>query len=202
MNLGKFMPAKDNKLQDLINLLPKDDYQDSLSGRILHWLLNTFRVMVILVEFVVIIGFLSRFFLDTRNSDLTDEINQKKDLIASYLPFERSFKLTQAQLSAFEGTVSGVVPFSEIVATISQKVPSTISLDSINVTPTSVDLMVSSNSENSLALFVDALSQDPLFDNVYVSHIESKEDTSFVVTTIKMQVIRQTITEGGNQSGS
>src|SRR3989338_7415536 len=93
--------AAQKKKQSLVNLLPQNEFESSVVGRILKWILTTFRVIVITVELVVILGFLSRFWLDLRNSDLTDEIKQKEALVESYFGFEKEFKRTQKKIEIF-----------------------------------------------------------------------------------------------------
>ena len=63
------MPKKKN-----INLLPKEEFDASVVGRLLRWAMGTFRIIVIITEMIVMAAFLSRFWLDAQNSDLNDEI--------------------------------------------------------------------------------------------------------------------------------
>ena len=65
------MPAKK---EPEINLLPQEEFEGSVIGRILKWGLSTFRIIVIIVEMVVMAAFLSRFWLDAKNSDLNEDI--------------------------------------------------------------------------------------------------------------------------------
>jgi len=53
-----------------VNLLPKDNFEFSLVGKFLRWALTAGRVMVVLTEFVVILAFGSRFWLDKEMNDL------------------------------------------------------------------------------------------------------------------------------------
>jgi len=91
----------DRKSQTLINLLPKEEFITSNLGKVLHWAMNSFRVIVILTELVVMAAFLSRFWLDAKNTDLTDLIKQKQAVIAASADFEKEFKLTQERLKIF-----------------------------------------------------------------------------------------------------
>ncbi len=186
------------KKRSPINLLPSDNYPDTLGGRVIAWLLTTFRFMVIAVELVVISGFLFRFFLDTQNADLTDEINQKKALITSYLPFEHEFKKTQEQLSTFV-TYSDETKTSEpILSAITAKIPQDVILSAFSQTGSLVDLRVTSNSEQSVANFVASLQKDERFTNTLISQIQNRGATAAVTTfTIEIEV-----TEKGAANGS
>ncbi|MBP9687589.1 PilN domain-containing protein [Candidatus Woesebacteria bacterium] len=186
------------KKRSLINLLPSDDYPDTLGGRIIAWLLTTFRFMVIAVELVVISGFLFRFFLDTQNADLTDEINQKKALISSYLPFENEFKKTQKQLTTFVTFANEANTSEPIFAAIAAKIPENIKISAFSQTGPLVNLRVTSNSEPSVAGFVADLQKDERFANTLISQIENRGATAAVTTyTIEINV-----KEKGAQNGS
>ena len=64
-----------------INLLPQEQFAASTTGRVLAWVLSTFRMIVILTEMIVIIAFLSRFWLDIKSNDLTDEVDNQKKIV-------------------------------------------------------------------------------------------------------------------------
>ena len=98
------MAAQKTKKSQPINLLPKEEFAASTFGRIIKWLLSTFRVIVIVVEVVVMSAFLSRFWLDARSTDLNDQIKQRQSIIASFSSFEQSFRATQAKLAVFAAT--------------------------------------------------------------------------------------------------
>lgn len=82
------MPARKKKTK-AINLLPQEAFAKTTLGRTLTWLLSTFRIIVISVEMVVVVAFLSRFWLDARITDLNDELKQKQAVITSLATFEK-----------------------------------------------------------------------------------------------------------------
>ena len=87
------MAALRNKNQ--INLLPSRGLGSSTAGRVLSWILSTFRIIVIVTEIIVMVAFLSRFWLDAQNTDITEEMTQKQAVLAASLDFERKFKETK-----------------------------------------------------------------------------------------------------------
>lgn len=93
------MSAK--KSQSKINLLPQKGFEVTTAGRVLSWILSTFRIIVILTELIVMIAFLSRFWLDAQNTDLTEEIQQKHSVLAASLDFEKDFKDVQKRLEIY-----------------------------------------------------------------------------------------------------
>ena len=87
---------KQKSKKEEINLLPQKGFASTTAGRILAWILSTFRIIVIVTEIIVMVAFLSRFWLDAQNTDLDEEITQKQALIAASLGFEKRFKQTQS----------------------------------------------------------------------------------------------------------
>ena len=81
-----------------INLLPQEEFAASTLGRVLNWLLTTFRYIVIVTEIVVMTAFLSRFWLDAKSTDLNELIKQKQAVIAASADFEKEFRLTKDNL--------------------------------------------------------------------------------------------------------
>lgn len=186
------MPAQ-NKKRVSVNLLPRDEEDKTLTNRIIHWLLTTFRFLVITVELLVILGFLSRFFLDSQNSDLTDEINQKKALIASYLPFETEFKLTQKRIDIAKNHIEGHVLLSSVLAAITPHVVTGMQLVSAGETGDTVTIRAQGRDEQIIAAFTESLKKESLFQDIQVSAIESVRDSDQVTATIVGKVVASTI---------
>lgn len=177
------MPALKKKHQS-VNLLPREEEERTLGSRIVHWLLTTFRFLVITVELLVIIGFLSRFFLDSQNSDLTDEINQKKALIASYLPFEDEFKTTQKRIEIAKNHYEGQVLFSSVIDTITKNITSGMQLISIQNRAGSVEIDIQSANEQNINNFAESLKNNEILTNVHVTLIESLPNSNILEATL------------------
>jgi len=180
------MPAA--KRQPSINLLPSDDLPVTLGGRVLRWLLTTFRFMVIVVELIVIMGFLSRFVLDTQNSDLTDEINQKNALIESYLPFENEFKRTQTQLAILADYGNKNYNSTGILGHIASILSPSVQLTSFANRGGRLEIRLTSASESAVSQFIAKLSQYPDVNNVFVSQVENRGGSSLVSFTVSADV--------------
>ena len=130
------MPVKKQKQ---INLLPQDEFEKSPVGRILHWAVTTFRTIVIITELIVIIAFLSRFWLDAKNADLNDIIGQNQTVIASYEDFETEFRGVQQRTKIFSG-LTGNSTLSFLVT------------KAVNLLPEDVKLVAISQVEKSLQI--------------------------------------------------
>lgn len=178
------MPANKNH----INLLPKEDFEHTTLGRIMKWALTTFRFIVIVVEFIVIAGFLFRFWLDVRISDLDDEIKQRTALISSKSSFEQAFRKTQQKteiykyltapdklsLSAFTSIINNLPPEAQLI-TLSRE-GSVVSLTGATV------------NEASIATFIANLKNTDSIKSVDLSEITSKDSSPLVEFRLTMEV--------------
>ncbi len=81
-----------------ISLLADAPFDLTLQGRIVNWLTTWGRAILVLVEVVVIGAFFSRFWLDRKNSDLSDDIRQKRAILESTLEFENDFRSLQKKI--------------------------------------------------------------------------------------------------------
>lgn len=180
------MAAK-SKNKKHINLLPKSDFELSYSGRILRWALTTFRMIVIVVELVVIAGFLSRFWLDIRNSDLDDEVDQKVNLINSYATFEEEFRQTQSKLADYKIVTNPDNYALESLEQISKRVPPEIKLSKIQKDGDTIKIEGDSVSELSIAQFVSLLDQIEMLGSVSLTNLESNQREELIKFSLEIQ---------------
>lgn len=169
------MSALKLKKEKQINLLPKDSFSETTIGRIVLWFVSTFRVIVIIVEFVVIGAFLSRFWLDSKNSDLTEEIKQKEYQIKALKPIENSFKGIQKKMSAFL-TISSQPKASSTIASIASLVPTSISLNSIAISDEAISISGNTPDEKVLNQFLNNLKESQQFTNVGLTQLERDQE--------------------------
>jgi Tfp pilus assembly protein PilN len=175
------------KSQNLINLLPQEEFATTTVGRVLHWLLSTFRYLVITTEIIVIIAFLSRFYFDSRAADLNDEITQKQEFIVAYAPFESTFRLTQKRITIFQQMAeerNTITPsLSKVVATL----PESVFLETINlVTNQSVLIEGSALSEKEISQYIANLGLQSEFESVSLTKVETTADQPLVKFNVQI----------------
>ena len=164
-----------SKKDGRINLLPKDKFAESPLGRVLAWLLTTFRIMVIAVEMIVTLAFFSRFWLDARNGDLEDEIKQKRAQISAFAPFEKQFRAVQERLKIFQALANEGKYFSGNLNLISSYLPPDVFVTSITVNANQVSIAGISPSEQSIAQFIVNLEGSSNIENVYLTQVDTGE---------------------------
>lgn len=179
------MPAKSQKD---INLLPQDEFEATVFGRVLRWALSTFRIIVIATEMIVMLAFLSRFWLDARNSDLDDEIRVREAEIKAQSEFETEFKKTQSKLKIFDALAKEENPVSATLEKITSLIPSDVKLVSYSLSSNSILVKGISGSERSIAQFVANLDSDDTFSEVSLSSVETKlENESLLTFSIQLK---------------
>lgn len=182
------MPAK-RKNATQINLLPQEEFAESTSGRVLHWLLSTFRYLVITTEMIVISAFISRFYFDSRLADLNDEIKQKEDFVKAYSDFEKEFKRTQSKLAVFGSMTQDSTRVSPLLESVVTMLPNDLSLTQLSFTaPQAVAIGGTSTSEESISQFIVNLQSLPEFESVELSGVESKANSPFINFTLNARL--------------
>jgi len=156
-----------------INLLPREQFAASTGGRVLTWALSTFRIIVIITELVVILAFLSRFFLDAENADLSEEIEQKQSIIASSSDFEKTFRQTQKRLEIFSELTVRDKLASGVLSKIALSIPPDVYLESIGLNDNSISLVGLSPNERSIEEFVVNLEANLGSKNVNLERLET-----------------------------
>ncbi len=177
--------AKKKKISE-INLLPQEEFQASTVGRVLTWLLSTFRYIVITTEMIVMIAFLSRFWLDAKSADLTDAINQKQAVIASYKTFENQFRDAQAKLTIFKNFAGDNQKITPVIGDITANLPNDITLNEISINNEKVKIVATTKNEASASNFIINLNSSTFLQSIELGSVESKisGDLSFTINAI------------------
>ncbi len=159
-----------------INLLPQEEFAASTLGRVLNWVLTTFRYIVIVTEILVMAAFLSRFWLDAKSTDLNEMIKQRQAVIAAMADFEKEFRLTQDRLKIFAALTSEEIETDEVLEAVSSRLPADVFLTVFSLTSDGVRIQAASPSERSIAQFIANLESSDIFDEISLSQIGSLEE--------------------------
>jgi Tfp pilus assembly protein PilN len=175
--------SKTKKDTQQINLLPEREFAGTVTGRILSWIISTFRVIVIATEILVMTAFLSRFWLDAQNTDLNEEIEQKRAILAASQDFEKQFKDTQQRLRIYSALNTIRVP-STYISAIAQKLPPDVSLVNVTKTSQEIDIEGQTTNEHSAQQFVVNLNSSGLFEEVSLTELRSNQLTPSIFNFI------------------
>lgn len=172
------------KKENKINLLPQEEFAASTLGRILKWLLSSFRFIVITTEMVVMLAFLSRFWLDAENADLGDTIKAREAVISSFKNVERDMRRAQNKLNLFSLITKDEDKYLPILSSIAGQIPSDVQVTFLNIAGNQVDLKVTAVSEQSASFFIENLKKTNLFSTVNLTQVSTDQGA----TTISFSV--------------
>lgn len=116
-----------------ISLLPLEGFAYTTLGRIVTWALGAGRVIVVVTELIVILAFLSRFWLDRQLTDLNEKIEGQVALLKTYKDFEQSFTQMQSRVASFAKLTKSAPEMEEDAKKVLAIIPRTIALSQITV---------------------------------------------------------------------
>jgi Xaa-Pro aminopeptidase len=167
------MPKKE------ISLLPEQNAAEIVAGKFVKWILSVGRYIVIFTELIVIGAFMSRFWLDRRNSDLSEKIRQQKAILTSTQTFEMEFRDFQMRLNKItEGMQEKYLPV-EALDLVAASLPTDVLLSDFRYFKDDKEIKASLKaqifSEAGLAEFIDRLIASPNISTVQIGTIEKEE---------------------------
>lgn len=177
------MPAKRE-----ISLLPEGENVNSFSARLTLWLTTVGRFVIVFTELIVIGAFISRFWLDRQNSDLSESIRQQKAIIESTSQFEKDYNLLQRRLSVIKSFYKDQPKYSDKIASLAVGTPPDILYRNLSLIqdPTSkqtrAQFELIAYNETSLVDYISNLILNPAVSTVGINSIEKKpKDTKYSI---------------------
>lgn len=168
------MPAKKE-----ISLLPDEENPDALSARIFRWLTTVGRYIIVFTELIVICAFLSRFWLDRMNSDLSEVIRQQEAILDSTGNFETQYSQLQQRLGIIKGFYQNQPEYQSKIQTLTDSTPldityTRLALNHNKDNSVSADISFSAYQESSIINFITNLIVNPRIASVNIQTIEKK----------------------------
>jgi len=170
------------------SLLPDAANNNTLLARVLRWSTTIGRVVIIFTEVIVIGAFLSRFWLDRKNSDLSEVIRQQKAILQSTHDFEVEYSLLQQRLKTIKSTYASAPSYHQQAQSLVKSTPPDIIFDSLSFKYLDSEKLVTANlnlisyREQSIVDFITNLVINPDIKTVKVQKIEKKiKDSRYLV---------------------
>lgn len=159
------------KSQNKINLLFREGFENSTRGKILNWAVTTGRVIVLLTELVVIVAFISRFWLDRTLANLNEDNNKKKSQVELSLTFENDFKSVQTRLATYKNINSSNFKSSNQIEEISKFLPEDTVLTNLALNENNIEIKGKAFTEQGLAIFLKGLKSSSKYTNIRLEDI-------------------------------
>lgn len=173
-----FMP-KENKISINLNLLNPQSNPEKIYFKAMRWILSTGRYILIVVELVVFVAFLSRFKLDSDLANNTEAIDQKIPFIESYKPDEILIRQTQQQLSLLKTIKQDSPNYTAILSSIASQTPTRVVLKNIDMQKLEgvITLKVTGQAQNNneLSSFLNGLRGNPNFSEINLDGVTLDE---------------------------
>ncbi len=160
-----------------INLLPQEEFAGSTVGRILKWILSTFRMIVVITEVVVMGAFLSRFYLDARISDLNRQIKDQQTIITSFKDFEGVFRGTQQKIQIATSLIDSQKKVLSEITDITSLTPPDVILFSFSFIGSDASVRALTPSEFSISQYIANLKGSEKFGKIELTQISTAETT-------------------------
>jgi Tfp pilus assembly protein PilN len=169
------------KKKNRINLLPQEEFAQSTLGRVLAWLLSSFRVIVIITELFVMMVFLSRFWLDAKSADLNDLITQRQAVLVASVDFEKEFRGAQKKLNIFSELTTVDKLTTGHLNNVSSLIPPEIVLSSFSFVNDIIKIEGISPNERGIAQFVANLEANDEFEEIAITQISTDKETQVLL---------------------
>jgi len=171
-----------------ISLLPEDNNPQSFSNRFIRWLTTAGRFVIVFTELVVVLAFISRFWLDRKNADLSETIRQQTAILESTKDFENEYLALQQRLTFVKKYYQQAPDYAPKIQSLIESSPPGIvynrfSLSRPKGSPTvQSDMIVYAYQESSIVDFVTNLILNPNVNSVNIKNIEKKpKDTKYTI---------------------
>jgi len=170
-----------------INLLPKDTFEQSPTGKFLKWAISAGRWIVVFTDLVVICAFLSRFYFDTKLAELYDEIKQSQAIIEATSDFEESFRQLQDRLNLIKVLSKNKFKGEEKSTFITSALPPDVSLSNFSISSGEINLSGVALTQTGMSVLLSNLLSSPQISKINISKLifgskELPEAISFSLT--------------------
>lgn len=179
-----------NKQPKSINLLQPVYSPTDVVSTVYVWLTTIGKYLLIVVELVVLAVFFSRFILDERNNDLTEEINSQIALLndATWKQNNRVYTNYQTILSDIEIVRMGQRMNSEVVSEVTSSIPATITLRTFSLNGDRVSLTLTALNLDDIRVYETALKSSSRYSDVTFNI--TKEDGEIKVA-VTFNIVRE-----------
>lgn len=162
---------KETALPSEIQLLPEDQTREEPLSQFLKWALTFGRYIVIFTEGIVLIIFLSRFWLDSQIIDLKQVITQKAQIVQSAENFEKEFLAVQAKMQKVENLQTELFSASPYFSVIEESIPQEAVLTKLSVNQDELLVQGTANSYDVVTAFEQSLKKREEFVETKLSSL-------------------------------
>lgn len=167
-----------------MSFLPDEENIDSLSARVVRWATTAGRFVIVFTELIVVSAFLSRFWLDRTNSDLSEAVRQQKAILESTSEFEVDYANLQRKLKLARNLYESQPDYSTRLLALASSVPPGVAFDQLSVEQDPKNQQVTArislftHQESAIVDLITNLLVNPQISSVDIQTIEKKPKSS------------------------
>ena len=173
------MPKKSDPVRLRLNLLKPQGTPEKVAVKLIRWLLSVGRFIIVLVEALVLIAFLSRFKFDADLEDLKEKVDNQIPFIQSLKNDENLIRQTQLKLSIIKEKRLKYPDYEQILSKISSQTPTNIKITSISIDKkehTDIKIVGTSITNIDISEFAKNLKKDNFFSEVELVNVGLQDD--------------------------
>ncbi len=157
-----------------INLLEKKE-QDFLR-KILYFLLNYLRYVLVITQLIIIGVFFFRFSVDQSIVDFKDSIRSRQEIIRVTNPIIQEIDKADFQLKEIQKLISSQSLFTQMMEYTFAEFPASIVLSQLVIDSNSMDLTGSAQNARDLQSFYAKLQRDKRYETIELENVKRVED--------------------------
>lgn len=170
----------------LINLFPAKE--QSPADRVMYFAFHYLRYILVITQFVVICVFFFRFKVDQDIVDLKDKLVQQEQIVMAVQPLLKEVETINTKITNIGNVLDKQTSISEIYGYFFTRLPQNISIISLKMTSTSVEMDGVTEDVNSVKMFYESLKTDQRFKNVDLRNVK-KTDRGYEFSLILLNFI-------------
>lgn len=167
-----------------INLLGSQDLEHTPWGRIVSWATTYGRYIMITTEIVVLLAFISRFSLDRKNTDLTEEVTQKRAILEANASFEQSIRTLQSNIATSKKLLADQEKPIDMVRIMETLLPPDVYLSSLTVINNKLTVDATAGTTAGFAQFLANLGAVKQLKNIALNGINRSAATGITFQVI------------------
>jgi Tfp pilus assembly protein PilN len=175
------------QLPKSINLLESTGQPLSTWDKIYDWVFKVGRYVIVVVEAVVIMAFVSRFILDREYNDLKDSLEAKADILEGKKQFEAKSRQIQKVLTSISQIEENQKETSDKLDDVLKNVPSNVSIISISVNTQRATMECIAPDYDTVNRMERDFRNDPKYTDVQIVLSKSGDEDSEVVFSFNVK---------------
>lgn len=153
-----------------IELLPKTTFEEyPLGKKLVTWMANIGRVVIIFTELLAFAVFVSRLKLDRELTDLTDAIENKMVIVQNAQSLERDVKDLQSRLGVIKDLRRQQIPTAKVFSLLADALPTEVTLTGLTYEADQLFLMAGTPSAESFAQLIKNIREEVLVSEIQLT---------------------------------